>query len=166
MPSSTEARVQFRLPGGDSRQNSFAADAPLSELYKFVKDQIDLEFSSFSLTTSFPRRNLDSEDMTSSLRTQGLAPSGVVLVLPRASPSSQSVIPCSNGSDLWSYIWLILTPLSFLWNLVASFFQTSSGGTRTGEDSSPVAPSSSDPMMINNYLKNMRYFLLCFFYQA
>jgi len=37
---STLARVQFRLPEGGTRINAFPADAPLSDVYKYVNEEL------------------------------------------------------------------------------------------------------------------------------
>ena len=48
------ARIQFRLPDGSTQTHSFAADAPLGEVYAWLA-QLNLGFSQLSLSTSFPR---------------------------------------------------------------------------------------------------------------
>jgi len=127
---STTARVQFRLPDGRSQTKSFEADAPLSDVYAFVSDELETGFGrSFSLSTTYPRRQLDTEDMTSQLRDIGLAPSGTIMVLPSMALSSSS----SGSGSVIEMLWFLLTPLTFLWSIIQSFFTTaapSASGTR------------------------------------
>ncbi len=84
--SSSVARVQFRLPDGGSRAERFDPDAPLSELYSHVEREVRPGFAGgrFSLSTTFPSRQLDSEDRAATLRQLGLVPTATVLVLPPA----------------------------------------------------------------------------------
>lgn len=118
---STLARVQFRLPEGGARTNAFSADAPLSDIYKYVTEELSdsVTFrSGFSLFVTFPRSLLDEKPMDMSLRELGLAPSGTVLVLPK----SGSLVKSSGmGGGIMDFFWLLLTPLTVLWGLLTSF---------------------------------------------
>ena len=69
------------------------------------------------------------EPRNASLRTVGLVPSCTVMVIPRGGTgSSLSALRPSTG-DILSYVWLLLTPVTLLWNVVLSFFtaRTASG---------------------------------------
>jgi len=127
------ARIQFRLPDGRNQTKQFPAETPLSSLYDFVAT-IEPGFTSFSLSTTFPRRQLDAEDPSASLRHLQMAPSATVLVLPKASTSVS--LP---GGDLSSFLWLLLSPFTILWAMITSFF----GGVTAAPNSSN--PSSSRP---------------------
>ena len=95
----------------------------------------DTIYTSFSLSTSFPRRNLDTEDKATTLKDLQMAPSCTVMVLP-------STTLASNNGDLMSLVWLLLTPFTILWGIISSFIGTA-GGTR---DPAPQSgPSSSSP---------------------
>ena len=85
------SRIQFRLPDGSSQTQHFPADSALSELYSFVRTGLATKFTSFSLSMAFPRRNLDTEDMASSLKELQMAPSATVMVLPSTSVMSSQV---------------------------------------------------------------------------
>jgi hypothetical protein len=118
---STLARVQFRLPEGGTRINAFAADAPLSDVYKYVNEELSdsVAFrSGFSLFITFPRSLLDEKPMDSPLRELGLAPSGTILVLPK---NRSLVRSGGTGASIMDYVWLLLTPLTVLWGLLSSF---------------------------------------------
>jgi len=127
------ARIQFRLPDGRNQTKQFPAETPLSELYTFVVT-IEPGFTSFSLSTTFPRRQLDAEDPSASLRDLQMAPSATVLVLPKASNSVS--LP---GGDLTSFLWLLLSPFTILWAMITSFF----GGVTASPNSN--TPNTSRP---------------------
>jgi len=126
----TVARIQFRLPDGSSQTKQFPAETPLSEVYDFVSTGLETQFSSFSLSTTFPRRMLDQEEKTTSLKELQMAPSATILVLPLGGLVSQ------QDGGLMSLIWLILTPFTVLWAMLSSFFGSA-------PSSSQPAPSSS-----------------------
>ena len=86
---SSVARIQFRLPDGRSQMDRFDPDEPLEVLYRFVEDSVKPGFSRFSLSTTFPSRQLDSEDRGRTLRQLGLVPTATVLVLPAAAAGSR-----------------------------------------------------------------------------
>jgi len=125
------ARIQLRLPDGSSRTHHFPAEAPLSDLFAFVRS--DTAYTSFSLSTTFPRRNLDTEDKTTSLKDLQMAPSCTVMVLPTSTVSTQD-------GDLMSLLWLLLTPFTFLWGMISSMFDSSSSGSQ--HSSAPTSSSS------------------------
>jgi len=133
------ARIQFRLPDGRNQTKQFPAETPLSELYTFVTT-IEPGFTSFSLSTTFPRRQLDSEEPNTTLRALQMAPSATVLVLPKA--SSTVSMP---GGDLTSFLWLLLTPFTILWAMITSFFGGVTASPSSSNPSSTSRPSSSRP---------------------
>ena len=130
----------MRLPDGSCRTHHFPAQSPLSELYSLVRTETN--YTSFSLSTTFPRRNLDTEDKAATLKDLQMAPSCTVMVLPSASLTSH------NG-DFMSLVWLLLTPLTLLWGIVSSFIG-SAGGTRTPSPQSAPASSSSSSSSTEN----------------
>lgn len=129
---SKSARVQFRFPDGRSKTKIFSSDAPLQEIYDFVNGEVGDGFGrdNFSLSTTYPARQLDLEPRTAELRVVGLAPSGTVMILPKNRSSGGALMP--SGGSLLSYIWLILTPVSFLWNLITSFFTSTPATAQDG----------------------------------
>merc|ERR1719427_164114 len=112
---STVSRIQFRLPDGRSRTQQFPAESQLDEVYTWVTTSLDSGFSRFSLSTTFPRRNLDEENRSITLKEQQLAPSGTILVLPVTSTLS------SSDGSVFSFLMLLLSPFTFLWGLISSF---------------------------------------------
>ena len=133
----TTARIQFRLPDGSSQTQHFPADSPLSDLYSFVRTGMTPSYSAFSLSTAFPRRNLDTQNMESSLKDLQMAPSSTVMVLP-----STSMVSSQDGG-LMSLIWLILSPFSMLWSMMTSFFSTTFGSSSTTSSSGPSSGGGS-----------------------
>ena len=130
----TTARIQFRLPDGSSQTQLFPADAQLQDLYSFVRTGLTQQFSQFSLSTTFPRRKLDTENMEATLKSLQMAPSATVLVLPSTSAMS------AQDGGLMSLIMLIMTPFTLLWSMISSFFATgpavTSGTASQGQESS------------------------------
>jgi len=114
----TIARLQFRLPDGRSQTKQFPAETTLSSVYDFVSTGLETKFSSFSLSTTFPRKMLDDEDKNKTLKDLQMAPSSTVLVLPLGG------IVSSQDGGLMSMIWMILTPFTLLWSVLTSFFAT------------------------------------------
>jgi len=126
----TTARIQFRLPDGSSQTQHFPADTGLSELYTFARTGLSgPKLTSFSLSTAFPRRNLDTEDMAASLKDLQMAPSATVMVLP-----STSVMSSQDGG-LMSLVMLLLTPFTLLWSMISSFFGSSSSDSGSSASS-------------------------------
>lgn len=115
------ARIQFRLPDGRSQTHQFPADSPLSEVYSYVEKELVGSSSQVSLSTTFPRRHLDNEDKTKSLKVLQMAPSATILVIPAGGLMSGS----PDGS-LMSLLWLILTPFTFIWAMLTNLFSGSS----------------------------------------
>merc|ERR1740128_374175 len=114
----TISRIQFRLPDGRTQTHQFQASAPLDTVYAWVTSDLETSFTDFSLSTTFPRRELDSEPKSASLKELQLAPSATILVMPKGTMAT------SDGS-LMSMLLLLLTPFSLLWGLLSSFFNPS-----------------------------------------
>ncbi|XP_076354890.1 UBX domain-containing protein 4-like [Tachypleus tridentatus] len=131
------ARIQFRLPDGSSVTQQFLADAPLEKLYQFVQESVHPPFSSFVLSTTFPRRQFKKEDFQKPLRDLQLAPTAVVLVLPE-----QAVIPSDRGSGIVSYLWLLINPVLVLWRIISDYL-FGSGASGSANPSTVDAKTSS-----------------------
>jgi len=129
------ARIQFRLPDGRNQTKQFPADSPLSELYTFVETSVETGFSTFSLSTTFPRRQLDLEEKMKTLRDLQMAPSATVLVIPKVSNTSVSL---GGDGSLLSLLWLLLTPFTMIWTLLSSLLPLPS------QESAPPPPSSNN----------------------
>ncbi|XP_013776258.1 UBX domain-containing protein 4-like [Limulus polyphemus] len=133
------ARIQFRLPDGSSVTNQFLADAPLERLHQFVQESVRPPFSSFVLSTTFPRRQFKKEDFPKPLRDLQLVPTAVVLVLPE-----QAVIPSDRGSGIVSYLWFLISPVLVLWRIISNFL-FGSGASSSATPSTIDAQTNSSP---------------------
>jgi len=131
------SRLQFRLPDGRSQTKQFPAETPLSEVYSFVSSEVvDSVFGKFSLKTTFPRHSLDTLPKDSSLRSLSLVPSATVLVLPAG-----GVLATGDGG-LVSFVWLLLSPLTFLWGLLSGLFQPAGAGGTPAQQRQGPQPST------------------------
>jgi len=123
---SSVARIQFKLPNGVSQIHRFDPENTIDDLYNYVINELTTPYgSNVSLSTTFPSRNLDDVERTSSLRENGLVPSTTILILPKNRGTMSS---SSGNGGIFDYIWLLLTPLTALWALLSSFM---SGNTET-----------------------------------
>jgi len=107
------ARIQFRFTDCSCETHHFPAETSLEEVYEFARTSLksQVQQSTVSLTTLNPRRDLDAENMNSSLKMLGLSAATVlVLPQPRTSDTDQDV----------GIISLILIPIQILWTMVLS----------------------------------------------
>lgn len=133
--NSNQAHIQFRLPDGSSTTHVFSADATLDDAKKFVINDVRPPFSSFSLCTTFPRRQFTTSNYSESLRDLQLAPSAVVLILPEQTVSNVY----SGGSFFTNIFWMLLSPFTAVWRLITSFFP------RTTQNNEQPSPPNSEP---------------------
>lgn len=78
----TKARIQFKLPTGGSVAETFDATSTLGMLRSYVVQNLTLPFKQFTMTSSFPRRDLTAADDQKTLLELELVPSSVILILP------------------------------------------------------------------------------------
>lgn len=132
------ARIQFRLPDGSSTAHTFDADATLQDLHNYVVETVQPSFSSFTLSTTFPRREFTQEQYRSTLRELELAPSAVILVVPVSTPCSVAVPAALNnsGASLLKLLWSLLAPFGVIWSLFV--------GLIFGSPDPPASASVSD----------------------
>jgi hypothetical protein len=106
------------LPDGTSRNHNFSPDDTLDHLYRYVTEELTTSYgSNISLSTTFPSRQLDIEARDTTLRSAGLVPSTTILVRSRGVVSTQN-----NDDGIMGYVWLILTPVTVLLNLLRTIF--------------------------------------------
>ena len=74
-----QARIQFRLPSGTTCVQTFESDSCLLEAHNFLVEQKGVQ--SFSLSTTFPRRNFNEDDYAKTFRELQLLPSAALLVI-------------------------------------------------------------------------------------
>ncbi|XP_043467238.1 UBX domain-containing protein 4 [Leptopilina heterotoma] len=149
---SSLARIQFRLPSGGTHMGQFEPTVTLGTLRNYVSTKIEIPFQQFTLSTSFPRKDLLSEDDNKSLIELGLTPTCVILVLPLNS-NSKSIISSSNDVGFLSrIIWTIFSPVIGVYNYVMRYFFNPNRGpgrsqndeTNSGEFSDSGNENSQD----------------------
>uniref|UniRef100_A0A023GCR8 UBX domain-containing protein 4 n=1 Tax=Amblyomma triste TaxID=251400 RepID=A0A023GCR8_AMBTT len=134
------ARIQFRLPDGLLTAHTFDADATLEDLHNYVVETVQPSFSSFTLSTTFPRREFTREQYRSTLRELELAPSAVILVVPVSTPSV--VVPAAlnnSGASLLKLVWSLLAPFGVIWSLFVGLIFGSPDPPASASDSASGA---------------------------
>ena len=143
------ARIQFRFVDGSSVNQQFDPNQTLDEARSFVADKLKErnESQSFSLHSSFPKREYTSADMVKTLRDLQLAPSASLLVIPiksKAAKTFERIIPTSTGttsstgtSTVATYandiLSLLFLPVTIIWGLVTSLFGLSGTGANANQ---------------------------------
>ncbi|XP_016999917.2 UBX domain-containing protein 4 [Drosophila takahashii] len=107
-----ETRLQIRLPGGIQRTKSFPAGEVLATVRVYVRNELlaASDVRDFTLATSYPRREFQTEDEVKTLSELNLVPNAVVLVLTK---DQVNRVVRSGGSlmtMLATVIWAMLTP--------------------------------------------------------
>ena len=132
------------LPGSSStslmvpvKTHHFSAESPLSELYTVVKNLTDNKYGSFSLSTTFPNRNLDNQEKETSLKYLQMVPWATVKVLPNHMISS-------HDGSISSMFWMGLTPLRMLGRGISKFFNSTSTMQARGYTARPRNPVFAD----------------------
>ncbi|GMR30690.1 hypothetical protein PMAYCL1PPCAC_00885, partial [Pristionchus mayeri] len=74
-----EAVIQIRLPTGEAIKNTFPADSQLSAVRQWL-ETTKPELVPFALLQPFPRKLMTEEDFTASLSSNGMVPSGSLVV--------------------------------------------------------------------------------------
>lgn len=75
-------RIQFRLPSGNPHLGQFEPTSTLRELRTYIAQNIELPFRQFTISTSFPRKDLTHEEDGKTLLELQLVPTAVILILP------------------------------------------------------------------------------------
>lgn len=103
------ARIQFKKPDGLSEIVTFDSSMLFSDLHLFVKnDVLHGSMNDFTLATTFPRRVFSQLDFDKTLADLNLAPSSVLLILPKIaagkSSGPSSVLPTQTDGSLFSML--------------------------------------------------------------
>ncbi|KAK0083349.1 hypothetical protein PV326_006757 [Microctonus aethiopoides] len=134
------ARIQFRLPSGNPHMGKFEANTTLRELRAYVSSNIDLPFRQFSMSMSFPRRDLTTEDDERTLLDLELVPTAVILILPSKN-SGASTVAAAHGDSFWSrFMWALFAPIFTVYNYLAGYF---TGGPRDSTNNQSNDSSAS-----------------------
>ncbi|KXN67455.1 hypothetical protein CONCODRAFT_10464 [Conidiobolus coronatus NRRL 28638] len=76
----TQARIQIKQQTGANIVNTFEADALLSDIYEYVSSQTGIPSEEFSLSMAFPRKVLDGDSKSQTLKDLGLVPSASLML--------------------------------------------------------------------------------------
>lgn len=133
------SRLKFRLPDGSSSIAQFPAEATLSEVFQHIEQNVQLPFSNFNLGSTVHSGPFTPDDYNTSLRDLGLVPSAIMVILPASSGSSGRVV-ASGG--IWDILWILLSPISFLFGLVRQYLN---GGSGPRTPPSPDEPEAKRP---------------------
>lgn len=78
------ARIQFRLVDGSQLVNTFEPEQTLADARAFITEKLKglNQSTSFSMHSSFPKRDYTAQDMSVSLRDLQLVPSATLLIIP------------------------------------------------------------------------------------
>lgn len=141
-------RIQFRLPSGSTHMGQFEPSVTLGALRDYVLANIELPFQQFVMSTSFPRRNLLSEDDDKNLMDLELVPTSVILILPLKNANGKSVFPSSDDLGILSrIIWSVFTPIIGIYNYVMQYFH---GADRSQGDDAAGTRESANTANENN----------------
>ncbi|XP_074112251.1 UBX domain-containing protein 4 isoform X1 [Cotesia typhae] len=160
------ARIQFRLPSGNPHTGLFQPTSTLRELRAYVVNNIELPFQQFSMSTSFPRKDLNQEDDDKTLVELELVPTAVVLILPVKNSKPSAIIPSDGTNFISRFMWALFAPLVTVFNYITGYFtdnrgpndrtnnsRGSTGESRTGGVySSGSRPNVSQPGSIRRTL--------------
>ncbi|XP_017074180.1 UBX domain-containing protein 4 [Drosophila eugracilis] len=107
-----ETRLQIRLPGGIQRTKSFPAGEVLATVRVYVRNELlaGSDVRDFTLATSYPRREFQTEDEVKTLSELNLVPNAVVLVLTKEQVNRVVRSGGSLMTMLATVIWAMITP--------------------------------------------------------
>jgi len=133
-------RLQFRLPDGSTRTDQFASDQHLIDVANYIDREIQPPFKTYSLCTTFPRRQFTGTDMHKSLLELDLTPSAALLIVPSTPTNSNAALSAPASS------WMnrLYSTISFIWNWVTSFIFPPTPALNV------PAPSNPPPQQPNN----------------
>ncbi|XP_063217752.1 UBX domain-containing protein 4 isoform X2 [Bacillus rossius redtenbacheri] len=137
------ARIQFRLPDGTTNSHQFAASSTLAEVRRYVIGNIPLPSRDFTLSTTFPRRDLTPSDNGTTLQDLQLTPTAVILVVPagvHSSPASSMDLSVAKRF-MWTLIAPVLSILTYVRGLI--FGQKYDGAAAQPGDGSQAQPRES-----------------------
>ncbi|XP_044313784.1 UBX domain-containing protein 4 [Drosophila rhopaloa] len=107
-----ETRLQIRLPGGLQRTKTFPAGEVLATVRVYVRNELlaASDVRDFTLATSYPRREFQTEDEDKTLTELNLVPNAVVLVLTKEQVNRVVRSGGSLMTMLATVIWAMITP--------------------------------------------------------
>lgn len=135
----TVTRIKFRLLDGSSSVAEFPVEATLADVRRHVQQQL-VSSSGFSLTSTVHQHPFTPQDNDVSLSNLGLVPSAILIVSNSSGSGSGSLVPSQGG--VMQFLWIILSPITFILGFVRQLFSSISG-RGTGSSSSTTQAGSS-----------------------
>uniref|UniRef100_V5GGA2 UBX domain-containing protein 4 n=1 Tax=Anoplophora glabripennis TaxID=217634 RepID=V5GGA2_ANOGL len=117
-PNDNSTRLQFKLPDGTTSMQEFANSDLLEAVVTHIKTNMNLPYSNFKLSTTFPRREFTENDYSQTLLDLQLCPTAVILVLP---VNSGVVSRGQGGGTFNSLIWTLIAPLFHIFGMIKNF---------------------------------------------
>lgn len=115
---SDSTRLQFKLPDGTTSMQEFANSDLLEAVVTHIRNNMNLPYSKFKLSTTFPRREFTENDYSQTLLDLQLCPTAVILVLPI---NSGVVSRGQGGGTFNSLIWTFMAPLFHIFGMIRNF---------------------------------------------
>ncbi|XP_012527167.1 UBX domain-containing protein 4 [Monomorium pharaonis] len=142
--NATVTRIQFRLPSGNPHTAQFEPSSTLRTLRTYVSENIDLPFRQFTMSTSFPRRELTNEENDKTLLELELVPTAVILILPLKNSNVTTVVTSTQDVGFFSrFIWSFFTPVIRIYNYIVGYFSGNNGDANQQRDDSNIDPIES-----------------------
>ncbi|KAJ8925828.1 hypothetical protein NQ315_009679 [Exocentrus adspersus] len=113
-------RIQFKFPDGSTSMQEFSNSDLLQAVLAHIKSNMNLPYSNFRLSTTFPRREFTENDYSQTLLDLQLCPTAVILVLP---VNNSGLVTSSQGGGgvLSNLIWTLFTPLVHIFGMIKTF---------------------------------------------
>ena len=136
--ATTVTRIQFRLPSGNPHLGQFEPTSTLRELRIYIAQNIELPFRQFTISTSFPRKDLTNEEDGKTLLELQLVPTAVILILPlKNSNAPTAVTTTQNAGFLSWFVWSLFSPILGVYNYVVGYFSGSPRPNTQRQQSNP-----------------------------
>ncbi|KAF6204316.1 hypothetical protein GE061_002657 [Apolygus lucorum] len=142
--NANSARIQFRLPSGETKSHEFEPETTIMQVRQFIDNNIVLPFKEYHIATTFPRREFTWRENDQDLRSLQLLPSSVLLIL----PVTGNVVSRPNGwaTAMVSLFWSVLAPFLSVGNYISSFiFGGGNPRPATGPGADPAQQPSAPP---------------------
>ncbi|KAK9503610.1 hypothetical protein O3M35_010134 [Rhynocoris fuscipes] len=139
------ARLQFKLPSGETKSHNFTRDTTLSQVREFIDSNIVRPFGNYQLATTFPRREFTARDNNRNLRELQLIPSAVILIIPTS--GSLAARPSFGWTQMiidmfWDLTQPVISLSRYVCNLIFGRRNTTSTAPVTGQSAANSNPSS------------------------
>lgn len=131
-PAATdETRLQFRFASGDNKTNNFKCSTTLEEVRDYVKNELlpGTGIKEFTLATTYPKREFNSEHYAQTLVELELFPSAVILIIGKEATGPSAMIARQGGLfNIFSMVVMsILNPIFGIFNTAKNWI---TGGGR------------------------------------